>query len=83
MAIGVPQIEEQEKIGRIVATIDKKNDLESNRKGKLEELFRTLLHQLMTGQVRVNDLDIDSPSPFRERVGVRDLLPNGEKEFLR
>jgi len=25
-----------------------------------DELFRTLLHQLMTAQIRVNDLDVDS-----------------------
>ena len=39
--------------------IDKKMETEKIRKASLEALFKTMLHLLMTGQVRVKDLDID------------------------
>lgn len=51
--VAVPPKEEQVEIGRILDTMDKKIEITNLRKAKLEELFRTLLHQLMTGQTRV------------------------------
>lgn len=65
---------EQTEIAKILRTVEKKIELHSDKQSHLEELFRTLLHQLMTGQVRVNNLDIDSPSPEGEKgwVGVRE-----------
>jgi type I restriction enzyme, S subunit len=56
--VAIPQINEQIEIGNILLTMDKKIDITNFHKEKLEELFRTLLHQLMTGQIRVNDIDL-------------------------
>ena len=47
-------IEEQEKIASILSTVDNKIEAEENRKKALDELFKSLLHNLMTGKVRVN-----------------------------
>jgi type I restriction enzyme, S subunit len=56
--VAVPANEEQVEIGRTLTVIDNKIELISLNKTKLEELFRTLLNQLMTGQIRVNDIDL-------------------------
>lgn len=53
-----PKYDEQAQIAEILNTCDKKVLQHAIKKEKLEELFRTLLHQLMTGQTRVNDVDL-------------------------
>jgi len=58
LPIAVPQEDEQIEIGNNLNVVDKKIEVITRRKEKLEELFRTLLHQLMTGQTRVNDIDM-------------------------
>jgi len=58
LPITVPKKEEQIEIGRIIMTIDNKIELANAKKVTLEELFRTLLNQLMTGQIRVNNIDL-------------------------
>lgn len=58
LPITVPKKEEQIEIGRIIMTIDNKIELANAKKVTLEELFRTLLNQLMTGQIRVNEIDL-------------------------
>lgn len=58
MLVAIPPKEEQVEIGRILATTDKKIGITNLYKAKLEELFRTLLHQLMTGQIRMNEIDL-------------------------
>jgi len=46
-------IEEQREIARIASALDCKTQAEEQRKAALQALFETMLHQLMTGQVRV------------------------------
>lgn len=58
LPIAVPQKDEQVEIGHNLNVVDKKIEVVARRKAKLEELFRTLLHQLMTGQTRVNAIDL-------------------------
>jgi len=58
MLITVPPKDEQIEIGNNLNVVDKKIKIATRRKEKLEELFRTLLHQLMTGQTRVKDIDL-------------------------
>lgn len=54
----VPLLEEQIKIKAILKRIDQKT-IEFKAKLKcMQVLFRALLHQLMTAQIRVNDLDL-------------------------
>ena len=47
-----PPIDEQRDTVAILDAIDRKIDLHRRKRAVLEELFRTLLHNLMTGQVR-------------------------------
>ena len=60
MAIPRPELDEQREITAIIETIDRKISVHERKRTTLQELFKTLLHQLMTGQIRVADLDIDT-----------------------
>lgn len=53
-----PSCEEQIEIARILYSIDNKIEQHCVKKSKLEELFRTLLHQLMTAHMRVDGFDV-------------------------
>jgi type I restriction enzyme S subunit len=54
-----PLLNKQKEISGILFNFDKKIEFHTHKKQKLEELFQTLLHQLMTVQIRVDNLDID------------------------
>jgi type I restriction enzyme S subunit len=58
LPVPCPSNDEQEEIASAIDIIDKKTSMHREKKKQLEELFRTLLHQLMTGQIRVNDIDL-------------------------
>jgi type I restriction enzyme S subunit len=55
--VPVPSLEEQAGINKSIETITEKIEIHRRKEESLEELFRTLLHQLMTGQVRVKEID--------------------------
>lgn len=50
--------EEQTEIATILETIDCKIALHRKKRAVLQELFQSLLHKLMTGEIRVADLDL-------------------------
>ena len=54
----LPDKEERREIVAVLDAIGKKLDGLQAKRHLLEDLFRTLLHQLMTAQVRVHDLDL-------------------------
>jgi type I restriction enzyme S subunit len=58
--IPVPKIDEQKQIARILQTIDQKIEIHEKKKNTLQDLFKTMLHKLMTAEIRVHDLDIDT-----------------------
>lgn len=59
--VPVPSSEgEQQEIVDILDAIDQKVDLHRRKKAFLEELFKSLLHKLMTGEIRVDDLDLSA-----------------------
>lgn len=58
MPVAVPQLNEQKEIARALGTLDHKNHFIEAKQGALTDLSHTLLHQLMTAQIRVNDLDL-------------------------
>ena len=64
----VPSLDEQRAIAEILDAIDKKLDLHKRKRAVLEELFKTVLHKLMTGELRVSDLDLSvlQPAPPQE-----------------
>ena len=56
----VPSLGEQRDIAAILATLDRKLTHHQKKRTALNDLFQTLLHKLMTAEIRVNDLDIDT-----------------------
>ncbi|HHW19607.1 restriction endonuclease subunit S [Thermodesulfovibrio thiophilus] len=58
--IPLPPLSIQQKIASILSAIDEKIEAEENKKKALEELFKSLLHNLMTAKIRVNQLEISS-----------------------
>jgi len=58
--IPLPPLPTQQKIASILSAIDEKIEAEENKKKALEELFKSLLHDLMTAKIRVNQLEISS-----------------------
>ena len=67
-------LDEQRETAAILDAIDRKIDLHRRKRAVLEELFKTLLHKLMTGEVRVGELGCDdSGIEIRQQV-------NGELE---
>jgi type I restriction enzyme S subunit len=55
LPIPKPGYDEAERIGDQLQVIDTKMELVARKKDALANLFRTLLHQLMTAQIRVHD----------------------------
>jgi type I restriction enzyme S subunit len=56
----VPSLNEQKEMAGILQTIDRKISIHDRKRAALSDLFQTLLHQLMTAQIRVDKLDIDT-----------------------
>lgn len=53
-----PTLDEQREIVEILDAIDRKISLHQRKRAVLEDLFKALLHKLMTGEIRVADLDL-------------------------
>lgn len=58
--ISCPPLPEQQKIASILSSVDAKLEAEQNKKKALEDLFKTLLHDLMTAKIRVNHLEVET-----------------------
>lgn len=54
----IPTIDEQGEMVAVLDAIDSKLSQHQRKRAALNDLFRTLLHQLMTAQIRVHDLDL-------------------------
>ena len=52
--------DEQSEIANSLQTIDEKISFHERKRSTLKELFRTFLQELMTGQIRVDNLEIDT-----------------------
>ena len=52
------KLDEQREIVAILDAIDRKIDLHRRKRAVLEELFRALLHKLMTREIRVGELNL-------------------------
>lgn len=60
LTVPLPTMDEQREIVAILDAIDRKIDLHKQKRAVLEELFKALLHKLMTGEIRVSDLDLSA-----------------------
>ena len=67
--IPVPSLEEQREIADLFAALDRKQKVHERKHASLTDLFRSLLHQLMTAQIRVHDLDL----PELEQEGKAEM----------
>ena len=67
--IWFPGDEQQSEIVDTLDAIDRKIDLHRRKRAVLEELFKALLHKLMTGEIRVRDLDFSNLSISSTSVG--------------
>ena len=56
--IGLPEPSEQEEFASTLHCFDHKVADSQAKRSSLQDLFRTLLHELMTAKIRVQDLDI-------------------------
>jgi type I restriction enzyme, S subunit len=61
LVVPKPNYDEAVEIGHALQLVDKKIVLAQEEKHALEELFHTLLHQLMTAQIRVSEFELDLP----------------------
>jgi type I restriction enzyme S subunit len=55
-----PSNEAQRAVVRILTAIDEKIETHGKKRAVLEELFKSLLHKLMTGEIRVTQLDLSA-----------------------
>jgi type I restriction enzyme S subunit len=56
----LPSIEEQQEIVSILASLDRKIGLQREKREVLEALFKALLHKLLIGEIRVDQLNLSA-----------------------
>ena len=54
----MPSIDEQEEIAYFINVAEQKTALHACKRDQFQDLFRTLLHELMTAKIRVHELEI-------------------------
>ncbi|QYJ04179.1 restriction endonuclease subunit S [Nocardioides panacisoli] len=57
-------LEEQQEIVDVLDALDRKIDLHRRKREVLDQLFKSLLHKVMTGEVSVDDLDLSALPTF-------------------
>lgn len=60
LPISVPSADEQQKIVTVFQTPEDKQALAASKQSTLQELFRTLLHELMSANIRVHLITISA-----------------------
>ena len=58
LKILLPPLEEQKQIAHILSVVDKKIEVEKRRKQVLKELFKTMLHKLMSREIRLKEVEV-------------------------
>lgn len=58
LPVALPSLEEQKIISTAIKSVNAKLDHHNLKKETLTNLFKTMLHQLMTGEIRVNNLQL-------------------------
>jgi type I restriction enzyme S subunit len=56
--VSVPSPEEQQQIACALDSVENKTGVAERKKAQLQDIFRTLLHELMTGKMRVNNMKL-------------------------
>ena len=60
LPIPVPSMDDQKQIVTVFQTLEDKQDSAASKQSALQDLLRTLLHELMTAKIRVHELGITS-----------------------
>jgi type I restriction enzyme S subunit len=68
--VPLPSPDEQDEIVRCVDQVDRVRLVHQRQLTVLQALFRTLLHQLMTAQIRVHDLDLSALEEAAQPAGA-------------
>jgi type I restriction enzyme S subunit len=56
--ISFPDADEQADVAAALESLDAKTELHNRKRDQLQDLFRTLLHELMTAKTRVHDIEL-------------------------
>ena len=93
LKIPLPQYSEQVIIGKYLKTLDKKKNIAISKKQTLNDLFKTLLHELMTGKRRVHEIEFQGgfenlshpekpkPEALEGEALEGEVLKNSDKTF--
>ncbi len=73
--VPVPSLDEQREVAHVFAALDRKEKVHERKHATLTEIFRTLLHRLMTAQIRVNSLDLLELGLDKERTIQQSSCP--------
>ncbi len=65
--IAAPERKEQEEIAGYFGILDQKLENAGQKTAQLQDLFRTLLHELMTAKTRVHELELQFFNPAKNR----------------
>lgn len=65
-----PDVKTQDEILAILNALEAKSAIHVRNRASLNDLFRTLLHELMTTKIRVQDLDISTLEKAAQPAGV-------------
>ena len=60
-SVPLPPLKEQKKIAGILQKIDERIKNYEEQKASLQDLFKSMLHKLMTAQIRLHNIDITIP----------------------
>jgi type I restriction enzyme S subunit len=58
--IPLPDLHTEKEIASVIQNLERKKELHEQKQIQLQALFHTLLHELMTGKVRVGSFNIHS-----------------------
>jgi type I restriction enzyme S subunit len=78
----VPHPDEQRDIAAALATIDRKLAHHLKKRAALNDLFQATLHQLMTAQIRVADLDIDTSEVADHLPGAGNMIGSSSQDHV-
>lgn len=78
----LPDLDEQRDIAAALATIDRKLAHHQKKRATLNDLFQTTLHQLMTAQIRVTDLDIDTSEVADHLPDVGNMIGSSAQDHV-
>lgn len=68
--VGVPTVDEQVEMAAILSAIDRKIHLHQRKRAVVDEVFKSVLNKLMSGQVRAADLDLSALQAEKETVAA-------------